>query len=95
MYREEFVSDNAAFANQVGFASRFCCSFRELGEGTVFVPGLRVDGWFAGNEAASFNDLTQVWQYKGSYSKIVGNHTFKVGAELNSVSELPRSAPER
>lgn len=85
LYREEFVNDNAAFANQVGFASRFCCSFRELGEGTVFVPGLNVDGWFSGNEGASFNDLTQVWQYKGSYSKIVGNHTFKFGAELNSV----------
>ena len=85
LYRESFVGDNAAFANQVGFASRFCCSFRELGEGTVFVPGLNVDGWFRGNEGASFNDLTQVWQYKGSFSKIVGNHTFKFGAELNSV----------
>ena len=84
-YRESYVSDASGFASQVGFASRFCCSFRELGEGTVFVPGLNVDGWFRGNEGASFNDLTQVWQYKGSYSKIVGNHTFKFGAELNSV----------
>ncbi len=60
LYREGYVSDNAAFARQVGFASRFCYSFRPLGLGTVFVPGLNVDGWFSGNEAASSNDLTQV-----------------------------------
>lgn len=84
-YRESAVGDTQAFANSVGFASRFCCSFRELGEGTIFVPGLNVDGWFSGNEAASFNDLTQVWQFKGSFSKIVGNHTWKFGAELNAV----------
>ncbi len=84
-YRESYVSDNAAFAQQVGFASRFCCNFREIGQGTVFVPGLNVDGWFSGNEGASSNSLTDVWQYKGSFSKITGNHTFRFGAELNAV----------
>ncbi|MDE0105779.1 MAG: carboxypeptidase-like regulatory domain-containing protein [Bryobacterales bacterium] len=59
-YREEFVSDNSAFASQVGFADRFCCNYRALGLGTVFVPGLNADGWWGGNEAASSNDLTQV-----------------------------------
>jgi hypothetical protein len=84
-YREGVVSDPQAFANQVGFAPRFCCSYRELGEGTVFVPGLNVDGWFSGNESNSIGDFTQVWQYKGSFTKIAGNHTWKFGAELNAV----------
>ena len=50
------------------------------------VPALNVTNFFSGNEGDNLQTPTQVWQYKGNYSKIHGSHTFKMGAELNTMN---------
>ena len=81
-FRSEFVKDPKAFAKEVGFADRFCCVF--FSPGGVLVPALNVDGFFSGGEGGAVLEThTYLWQYKASYSKIIGSHTLKFGGELD------------
>jgi len=50
--------------------------------GKTLLPGVAVDNWFSGGENNTVNRPGDNWSIKGNYSKIVGNHTFRFGAEF-------------
>jgi hypothetical protein len=50
--------------------------------GVTLLPGVAVNNWFSGGENYTVNRPGDNWQVKGNYSKILGNHTFKFGAEF-------------
>ena len=78
-----FLDVPDSFAQEVGYAPDYCCSF--IGGTDTLIPGLNVEDFFSGGEANNPHGPTGSWQYKGNYSKIWGNHTFKMGAELNTL----------
>ena len=71
------------FAQSAGFAPDYCCSF--IGDKPTVIPNLNVTDFFSGGESNNPHGPTGSWQYKGNYSKIWGGHTFKMGAEYNSL----------
>ena len=86
-----FRSLPANFVRDVGYNPVFCCNFLD---GQTLVPALNIDQWVGGAESRSFNRPSDVWQYKGSLTKIKGNHQMKMGAEWNNMDFLgsPRNA---
>jgi hypothetical protein len=73
----------ADFVQSVGWDKSWAGGF----QGSVpIVPSLQVNGFFTGfnGDSDSLQTPTHVWQEKAIYSKTYGNHTFKLGGELNS-----------
>lgn len=66
----------------VGFASTFGGSFIS---GSPITPAINVADFFSGGESNTLNpSMSDIHQYKGTLSKIIGNHTLRFGGELNS-----------
>jgi outer membrane receptor protein involved in Fe transport len=71
-----------SFALDIGFAESFA---RSPAGGVALVPSIEVADFFGGGESYHLHpDFTNIYQYKANASKIVGNHTFKWGGEINS-----------
>ncbi len=71
----------AGLAQQVGFADNFVNGFHNVG--TLF-PNVTVANYFNGGESAEINSpWSDVWQEKANYTKIIGSHTLKMGADIN------------
>jgi outer membrane receptor protein involved in Fe transport len=80
---QRFVNAPADFDKQIGFADTFARNFQA--ETSTLVPAIGVSGFFGGGESNSLNpNMSDIHQVKTNVSKIVGNHTFKFGGELNS-----------
>lgn len=82
-FRSDFVPDNVAFAEAVGFSPSVTSSFIT---GRIYVPPLGVTDFFSGGENDGLQTPTSTWQEKANYSKIWGNHTFKMGGEVSSMT---------
>ncbi len=81
--RQRWVSAAADFDKQIGFADTFSRNF-QAADKTLF-PNISVDNFFSGGETNSLNpNMSDIHQVKVNVSKIVGNHTYKFGGELNS-----------
>lgn len=81
--RQRWVSAAADFDKQVGFAETFSRNFQSADK--ILFPGIGVDNFFSGGESNSLNpNMSDIHQVKTNVSKIVGNHTYKFGGELNS-----------
>ena len=52
---------------------------RRLLRSRVVVPGYAASG-----SSYSLRDMTDIYQYRGNFTKIVGNHTFKAGVSFNT-----------
>lgn len=50
--------------------------------GKTLLPGVAVDNWFSGGENNTVNRPGDNWSFKGMFSKIIGNHTIRMGAEF-------------
>jgi hypothetical protein len=87
----KFRSLPGTFIQDVGYVPSFCCSFLD---GQTLIPALNIDGWVSGAEGLSLNRPSDIWQYKGAFTKIVGGHQFKMGGEWNNMDFLgsPRNA---
>jgi outer membrane receptor protein involved in Fe transport len=73
----------ADFDKQVGFAETFSRNFQF--EGGKLFPGINVSNFFSGGESNSLQpNMSNIHQMKANISKIVGNHTFRWGGELNT-----------
>ena len=75
-----------SFANDVdptsfGFESLFCCSFRS---GLALMPDVRVNQFFGGGERVANTRASDIYSFKGSLTKIAGNHQFKFGLEYST-----------
>ena len=76
------------FISTVGWNPDFAGGFRG---GTSYVPNVAVAQYFGGGERIGFTRTSDTWQYKGTYTKIVGSHTLKVGGEYNILGHFGRS----
>ncbi len=81
-FRSAFVPDNVAFAKSIGFSDT---AFNSYVGGQAYIPSLGVADFFSGGESDTLQTPTASWQEKVNYSKLWGNHSFKVGGELNSM----------
>lgn len=67
------------------FAESFACRWpEEILEGGCYAPTVRVPGYAASGTSYSLRDMTDIYQYRGNFTKIVGNHTFKAGVSFNT-----------
>ena len=78
------LPDNFA-TSVVGWNPDFAGGFRG---GDTFVPNIGVSQFFSGGERVGFTRTSDTWQYKGNYTKIWGNHTFKTGAEYDFIGHF-------
>ena len=83
-----FVGLPDGFISTVGWNPDFAGGFRG---GTSYVPNVGVAQYFGGGERIGCTRTSDTWQYKGTYTKIVGTHTLKFGAEYNVIGHLGRT----
>ncbi len=68
-----------------GFAQSFACRWpEEILEGGCYAPSVVVPGFAASGTSYSLRDMTDIYQFRGNFTKIVGNHTFKAGVSFNT-----------
>jgi hypothetical protein len=84
----QFKNAPPSFGTQVGFSPNFAGNFRN---GVVMIPDVVIQGYI-GNPNPSAHGAAQVdntkvsdiWEYGGDFTKTMGRHTFKAGANLAS-----------
>jgi outer membrane receptor protein involved in Fe transport len=81
----------SGFLGNVGWSDTFAGSF--IG-GASQVPGYSIQYFAGGGTSISNTHMSDVWEYKGDFSKLHGRHTFKMGADFaaNTASALYESA---
>jgi hypothetical protein len=70
-----------------GYSDTFDCGF--TGGPThagCYVPGVGIAGYPGWGESYEANSLADIWEWKGNLSKIVGKHSFSMGADFNQES---------
>jgi len=80
--RVRFTGVPPDFAQRIGFADSFSGRFHG---GVEITPALNVEDFFSGGERDTVFRPTDTWSWRASYSKIVGDHTFKLGGGLNTM----------
>ena len=55
------------------------------------MPNVGVAQYFGGGERIGYTRTSDTWQYKGTYTKIIGSHTLKFGAEYNIIGHFGRT----
>jgi len=76
----------AGLLSEVGFTPNFACGFQDLdGVEQCFLPGVNIPGFVSGSTQRTAIRFSDTWQWKGSFTKIIGNHTLKMGADFNSL----------
>ena len=84
----QFANAPASFGTEVGFSPNFAGNFRN---GVVMIPTVVIQGYI-GNPNPSAHGAAQVdntrvsdiWEYGGDFTKTIGRHTFKAGANFAS-----------
>ena len=72
------------FLSSLGCSPTYCGSFAS---GEDLIPNYNVIGFFGGGESNTLNVPTSgITQFKGSATKVIGNHTLKFGGEGNNWS---------
>ncbi len=84
----QFTNIPDGFISTVGWNPDFAGGFRG---GESYVPNVNVAQYFGGGERIGFTRTSDTWQYKGTYTKIVGRHTLKVGGEYNIIGHFGRT----
>ncbi len=70
------------FASQVGYSSNLIGPYVD---GNTYYTGFSVNGFFSGSETRAHYQPGNTWQQRATLSKVHSNHTFKMGAEVNTV----------
>ena len=80
-----FTSLADGFVSTVGWNPDYAGGFRS---GKTFVPNVGVAQYFGGGERTAYTRTSDTWQYKGTYTKIMGAHTLKFGGEYNIIGHF-------
>jgi hypothetical protein len=77
-----------SFGTEVGFTSNFAGNFRN---GVVMIPTVVIQNYIgnpnpSAHGAAQVDDthVSNIWEYGGDFTKTIGRHTFKAGADFSS-----------
>ena len=81
-FRESYVANNVEFAKSVGLSQT---AFNQYASGKAYIPAYSVTDYFGGGESDTLQTPTASWQEKANFSRVVGNHTLKLGGELTSM----------
>ncbi len=76
-----FASVPANFFQQSGFAAAF---YNHASFGGPLIPSINVYGYLGGGDYVGKLHYSNIWEYRGDYSKTYGRHTFRTGASLAS-----------
>jgi outer membrane receptor protein involved in Fe transport len=84
----QFAKEPSSFGTQVGFSPNFAGGFRNS---VSMIPEVVIAGYIgntnpSGHGAAQVDDthVSDIWEYGGDFTKTVGRHTFKAGANFAS-----------
>ncbi len=67
------------------FAQSFACRWpEEILAGGCIAPAVTVPGFASSGTSYSYRDMTDIYQFRGNYTKIIGNHTIKIGGSYNT-----------
>jgi hypothetical protein len=87
----------SSFANALiaaGVSSNFSSNYQ--GQSGAFIPGMGASGYLGGNgQSAQNTRYADDWTFGGSFTKIIGKHTIKAGANFatnNTVSPIYNSS---
>ena len=83
-----FANAASSFGTQVGFSPNFAGNFRG---GVSMIPQIVIQGYIGNSNpsahgAAQVDDthVSNIWEYGGDFTKTIGRHTFKAGANFAS-----------
>ncbi len=65
----------------LGFGKNFVCGFHQSG---CLVPNIGISSYLSGGDSYNADGDSDLWEYRGDFTKIAGNHTFKAGVDLNT-----------
>jgi len=71
----------SGFLANVGFSDTFAGGF--IG-GASAVPGISITNFAGGGTNVSNTHMSDIYEWKGDFSKLYGRHTFKMGADIAS-----------
>ena len=74
-----FANAPADFLAQSGFAGAF---YNHSSFGNPLIPSVFVSGYLGGADYVGKLHYSNIWEYRGDYSKTFGRHTFRTGASL-------------
>ena len=77
--RTSYVGAPSDLASKMGLGSGL---IQYKTGGVTLLPGVSVDNWFSGGENNTVNRPGDNWSFKGNFSKIIGSHTIRMGAEF-------------
>ena len=67
------------------FTQSFACRWpEEILAGGCIAPAVNIPGFAASGTSYSYRDMTDIYQFRGNYTKIIGNHTIKIGGSYNT-----------
>jgi hypothetical protein len=73
-----FTNAPSDFLQNSGFAAAF---YNHLSFGAL-IPSVFTSGYIGGNDYVGRLHYSNIWEYRGDYSKTVGRHTFRTGGSL-------------
>jgi hypothetical protein len=74
-----FAKKPGDILQQTGFANGFVCGFVQAG---CLVPTITIPGFLSGGESYNLDGQSDFYQYSADLTKILRNHTFKLGYAL-------------
>src|SRR5260370_28385126 len=84
----QFANAASSFGTQVGFSPNFAGGFRS---GVSMIPQVVIQGYIgnpnpSAHGAAQVDDthVSDIWEYGGDFTKTIGRHTLKAGANFAS-----------
>jgi hypothetical protein len=79
--RDRFTGLPANLGEQIGFSNQFAGNFRTA---STLTPAMNVPDYFSGGELDTLFQPSNIQEGKVDYSRIHGNHTFKLGSSIDS-----------
>ena len=65
-----------------GFNNNFLCGY--IGTLPCQIPSIGIAGYLTGGQAFTDNTGSDIYEYKGNYTQLIGKHTFDFGASFSS-----------
>ena len=79
-----FKVSTASIISAVGFSPNFVGGFAATG-GKSLLPGPGISGFANASESVNLNPkATDTWEYRGTYTQIIGSHTIKFGVGFDT-----------
>ena len=81
-----FSTSTASVLSTVGFSTNFVSGFAAPGAGSL-LPGPGISGYANGSESINLTPkATDTWEYRGTYTQILGSHQVKFGVGFDSAN---------